>query len=84
MNLIYFQFNKWKERVKNNIKKFNRKKHQNEDEFETYCKENQDDLTFRIEMNSLENDINFKPYNQKIIEINALISQIGDSEFSFI
>ena len=35
-------------------------------------------------MNSLENDINFKPYNQKIIEINALISQIGDSEFSFI
>lgn len=84
MNLIYFQFNKWKERVKNNIKKFNKKKHQNKGEFETYCKENQDDLTFRIEMSSLENEIDFKPYNQKIIEINTLISQIGDSEFSFI
>lgn len=83
MNLIYFQFSKWKDRVKDNIREFNQKNHQNKDEFEKYLTENQDDFTFTVEISSLDTNIDLAPYNDKIPEIKTLISQIGDFEFTF-
>lgn len=82
MNLIYWQFSNWKKRVVENIKGFN-KGNNKEKDFEEYLRQNENDFTFEVKIESIQDNINLDFYVPKIAEIQQLISQIGDFEFSF-